>query len=59
MSQHDTGEWALKREQAVAKVHKPWKPPEPEANRQRLLLTGLDCLPDQQSLFDTDGEPEH
>lgn len=34
---------------------KPWKPAADPA-RQRVLLAGLDCLPDQQDLFATDGE---
>ena len=37
----------------------PRKPPERFENsegRQRMLLSGLDCLPDQRDLFETDGE---
>jgi hypothetical protein len=57
MSENPAGDWALQREASVSKVYKPWKPPEPEAKRQRVLLTGLDCLSGQQDLFATDGEP--
>ena len=35
---------------------KPWRGDEPENTRQTLLLSGLDCLPNQQDLFETDGE---
>jgi hypothetical protein len=37
----------------------PRKPPERFENtegRQRMLLAGLGCLPDQRNLFETDGE---
>lgn len=30
---------------------------ESSKDRQRVLFTGLDCLPGQQDLFDCDGEP--
>lgn len=37
---------------------KPWKCPKPEPMRQTVLFAGLDCLPGQEDLFATDGQPE-
>ena len=34
-----------------------WCPDPPEKQRQKVLLSGMDCLPDQQNLFETDGDP--
>ena len=34
----------------------PWRGPKPENTRQTMLLSGLDCLPGQGDLFETDGE---
>lgn len=36
---------------------KPAKFAPPEKTRQRMLLSGLDCLPGQLDLFPTDGQP--
>ena len=33
----------------------PWRGGEPENARQTVLLTGMDCQPGQQNLFETDG----
>ncbi len=33
-----------------------WQGDEPENTRQTVLLSGLDCLPGQQDLFERDGE---
>jgi hypothetical protein len=35
-----------------------WKPPANEKLRQGVLLTGLDCLPGQEQLFQTDGQAQ-
>jgi hypothetical protein len=35
-----------------------WRGPQPENTRQAMLFAGLDCLPGQRSLFETDGESE-
>jgi hypothetical protein len=32
--------------------------PQPENTRQRVLVSGMDCLPGQQNLFETDGEDQ-
>jgi hypothetical protein len=32
--------------------------PQPENTRQRVLYSGMDCLPGQQNLFETDGEDQ-
>lgn len=37
---------------------KPWVPPAPEESTQRVLFSGMDCLPGQLDLFQTDGEEE-
>ena len=34
----------------------PWRGEEPERTEQRMLLTGLDCLPGQLDLFETEGD---
>lgn len=36
----------------------PWKPRVGPKDRQRMLLSGLDCLPGQLDLFEVDGEPD-
>ena len=36
--------------------HRPRKPEPRERQKQKTLFDGLDCLPDQQDLFPTDGE---
>ena len=36
--------------------HRPRKPEPRERQKQKTLFAGLDCLPDQQDLFPTDGE---
>jgi len=33
-----------------------WRVPPSENTRQRVLFSGMDCLPGQQDLFETDGE---
>ena len=33
-----------------------WRGRQPAATRQTVLLCGMDCLPGQQDLFETDGE---
>lgn len=35
---------------------KPWRGSVPQNTRQTLLITGMDCLPGQRDLFETDGE---
>jgi hypothetical protein len=35
---------------------KPWRGGKPENTRQTVLLTGMDCRPGQQNLFETDGD---
>jgi hypothetical protein len=35
---------------------KPWRGDEPENTRQTVLLSGMDCQPGQQDLFETDGD---
>ena len=37
-------------------LHKPWRGEPTERRRQKVLQTGMDCRPGQQSLFETDGE---
>ncbi len=32
--------------------------PETESTRQRVLFSGMDCLPGQRNLFETDGEDQ-
>jgi hypothetical protein len=32
--------------------HKPWQPPEQPKGRQKMLFTGLDCLPGQLDFFE-------
>jgi hypothetical protein len=32
--------------------------PQPEDTRQRVLFSGMDCLPGQQNLFETNGEDQ-
>jgi hypothetical protein len=32
--------------------------PQPENTRQRVLFSGMDCLPGQRNLFETDGEAQ-
>jgi hypothetical protein len=32
--------------------------PQPEDTQQRVLFSGMDCLPGQQNLFETDGEDQ-
>ncbi|MCC6127414.1 MAG: hypothetical protein IT426_20845 [Pirellulales bacterium] len=34
----------------------PWRGNESENTRQTVLLTGMDCRPGQQNLFETDGD---
>ena len=36
--------------------HKPWRGEPTEQRRLKVLLTGMDCRPGQQDLFETDGE---
>jgi hypothetical protein len=48
----DGGEFVLSN---PAPQPKPWQGGEPENTRQTVLLSGLDCLPGQQDLFETDG----
>jgi hypothetical protein len=43
-------------EKADAVRRKRWKGREPEAKRQTLLLSGMDCLRGQQDLFEVDGQ---
>ncbi len=33
-----------------------WHGSQPENTRQRVLFSGMDCLPGQQDLFETDGK---
>jgi hypothetical protein len=47
----DGGEFALSK---PAPKPKPWQGEESENTRQTKLLSGLDCLPGQQDLFETD-----
>jgi hypothetical protein len=35
-----------------------WHGSQPENTRQRVLFSGMDCLPGQQDLFETDGKAE-
>jgi len=35
-----------------------WRGPGPERVRQTVLFSGMDCLPGQQDLFETDGRAE-
>jgi hypothetical protein len=35
-----------------------WRGREPGDTRQRMLFCGLDCLPGQRNLFETDGQSE-
>jgi hypothetical protein len=37
-------------------TEKPWRGAVPGHTRQTLLIAGVDCLPGQQDLFETDGE---
>jgi hypothetical protein len=36
----------------------PWRPPEQEPCRQKVLFAGLDCEAGQLDIFATDGAPE-
>ena len=38
-----------------APTPRPWRGGEPENTRQTVLLSGMDCQPGQQDLFETDG----
>ena len=38
---------------------KRYEPVETAARRQGMLFAGLDCLPGQLDLFETDGQAEH
>jgi hypothetical protein len=35
-----------------------WRGPQPEKLRQTMLFSGMDCLPGQKDLFETDGATE-
>ena len=39
-----------------ASTPRPWRGGEPQNTRQAVLLTGMDCQPGQQDLFQTDRE---
>ena len=41
--------------QNEAPPHQPWRGEAPERTEQIMLISGLDCLPGQMDLFETDG----
>jgi hypothetical protein len=49
----DGAEFALHNPPATRKS---WRGSAPENTRQTLLIAGMECLPGQQDLFETDGE---
>lgn len=44
--------------QNEAPPHQPWRGEAPERTEQRMLISGLDCLPGQMDLFQTDGDTD-